>query len=358
MNTRITIADVAREAAVSTQTVSRAINDKGEIRPETRSHVLAVAKRLGYRPNTLARALATDRTYTLGLVVPDVANPYFAEVIRGAEDAALPHDYTIFLCNTNEDPYRELKLLTLLEDKRVDGVILCSPALDNRNLTEHLARQRAVVVVNHPPLPHTVGAIWVNNVLGTQLAVEHLWTQGRRDIGLLYGIPETFSRRQRRQTFVATMIAHGLAPDAQTMEACAPQMEDGRRAARMLLQRSPTLNALVCHNDLVAVGALQACAELGRRVPEDVAVIGFDNIPLSHLVWPALSTIHYPIARLGEQAVEMLLRHVNTSVKLGERAQGNGNAPGTHLPEEICVAPELVLRASTPGCLAVDDAAT
>ncbi len=348
MNTRVTIADVARAAAVSTQTVSRAINNKGEIRPETRSHVLAVAKQLGYRPNTLARALATDRTWTLGLVIPDVANPYFAEIIRGAEDAALLHDYTIFLCNTNEDPLRELKLLSLLEDKRVDGVIICSPASEKSELAEHLAHHRAVVIVNHPPLPATAGAIWIDNIAGTQQAVEHLVAGGRRQIGLLNGMPETFSRRQRRQAFIDTMLAHDLAVDEDNMEACTPQLADGHRAALVLLQRCPTLDGIVCHNDLVAVGALQACAELGRRVPRDVAVIGFDNIPLSHLVWPTLSTIHYPIAQLGEQAVAMLLRHVNHGVRQTPDQQAATENHASDAPEEICVQPTLVVRASAP----------
>lgn len=340
VNTRITIADVAREAAVSTQTVSRAINNKGEIRPETRQHVLAIAKRMGYQPNTLARALASDRTWTLGLVVPDVANPYFAEIIRGAEDAALPFEYSIFLCNTNEDPQREQKLLTLLESKRVDGVIICSPALGDEELAASLSRQRTAIIVNHPPVANVVGAIWVDNQAGTQQAVEHLLASGRRQIGLLYGTPETFSRQQRRQAYLQTLAKHGLKADPTMTEACAPQLKDGHCAARRLLARVPTLDALLCHNDLVAVGALQACAELGRAVPKEVAVIGFDNIPLSQLVWPKLTTVHYPIARLGEKAVEMLLAHVDDDLF--------PDAQGQPLPQKICVTPELIVRESAP----------
>ncbi len=351
MNTRITIADVAREAAVSTQTVSRAINNKGEIRPETRQHVLAIAERMGYRPNTLARALASDRTWTLGLVVPDVTNPYFAEIIRGAEDAALPYDYTIFLCNTNEDPQREHKLLTLLESKQVDGVIICSPALQDEALQCCLDRQRSAIIVNHPPLGNVIGAIWVDNLAGTCQAVEHLLAGGRQQIGLLYGTPETFSRRQRREAYVHTLAAHGITALPTLMEACAPQLEDGYRGARHLLERMPTLDALLCHNDLVAVGALQACAELGRRVPDDVAVIGFDNIPLSHLVWPTLTTVHYPIAQLGGQAVAMLLHYVNQEIAHDHDNGTHNKAPDRHAaagPQEICVIPQLIIRESAP----------
>lgn len=334
MSARITIADVAREAQVSTQTVSRAINNKSEIRPETRQHVLAVADRLGYLPNNLARALATDRTGTLGIVVPDVANPYFAEVIRGAEDAALPYDYTIFLCNTNEDPKREGKLLGLLESKRVDGIILCSPSLPSRQLAPLLARQRATVLVGRPAIANSVGAIWVNNRGGIRLGVEHLLACGRRQIGFLYGLPYTFSRRQRQQAFIAALKTAGLAPDPTQMEGCAPQMEDGYQAALTLLQRCPTLDALICHNDLVAVGALQACAALNRPVPECVAIIGFDNITLAHLVRPTLTTVHYPIPQLGAQAVALLREAIN---------RGSNGAP-----QEICAQPELILRGSTP----------
>jgi len=334
MSARITIADVAREAQVSTQTVSRAINNKSEIRPETRQHVLAVADRLGYLPNSLARALATDRTGTLGIVVPDVANPYFAEVIRGAEDAALPHDYTIFLCNTNEDPKREGKLLGLLESKRVDGLILCSPTLPSRQLAPLLARQRATVLVGRPALANSVGAIWVNNRRGIELGVEHLLACGRRQIGLLYGLPATFSRRQRQQAFIAAVKAAGLSPEPTLMEGCAPQMEDGYQAALTLLRRRPTLDAIICHNDLVAVGALQACAALNRPAPEGVAIIGFDNIALAHLVRPTLTTVHYPIPQLGAQAVTLLLE----AIKRGS----NGT------PQELCAEPTLIVRESTP----------
>lgn len=335
MRARITIADVAREAQVSTQTVSRAINNKSEIRPETRQHVLAVANRLGYLPNNLARALATDRTGTLGIVVPDVANPYFAELIRGAEDAALPHDYTIFLCNTNEDAKRESTLLRLLESKRVDGIILCSPALPSQELIPLLARQPATVLVGHPAITNSVGAIWVDNISGVRQAVTHLLQGGRRQIGLLYGLPATFSRRQRRQAYMAALKAAGITLDRALMQGCIPQMEEGYQAALALLQRRPTIDALICHNDLVAVGALQACAALNRAVPAQVAVIGFDNITLAHLVWPTLSTLHYPLAQLGAQAVELLLQAIN----------GHGQA----VPQEICAKPTLILRESTPG---------
>ncbi len=347
MNIRVTIADVARVAAVSTQTVSRAINNKGEIRPETRQHVLAIAERMGYQPNTLARALASDRTWTLGLVVPDVTNPYFAEIIRGAEDAALPYEYSIFLCNTNEDPQRERKLLSLLESKRVDGVIICSPALSDDTLIHSLARQRFAIIVNHPPVGNVVGAIWVDNLAGTRQAVEHLLADGRQQIGLIYGTPETFSRRQRCQAYKETLVTHGIAVDPALLEACAPQLEDGHRAARCLLERMPTLDALVCHNDLVAVGALQACAELGRRVPIDVAVIGFDNIPLSQLIWPKLTTLHYPIAQLGGQAVEMLLQHVDRETE--PLAFGSAQTGSVYDgPQQICVTPQLIIRESAP----------
>jgi len=348
VNKRITIADVAREAAVSTQTVSRAINNKGEIRPETRQHVLTIAERMGYQPNTLARALASDRTWTFGLVVPDVTNPYFAEIIRGAEDAALPYDYTIFLCNSNEDAQRERKLLTLLENKQVDGVLICSPALRDEELRACLDRQRSAIIINHPPLGNVIGSIWIDNLSGTRQAVDHLLAGGRQKIGLLYGTPETFSRRQRREAYVEVLTQHGIVVDPALMEACIPQLESGHLAARHLLERMPMIDALLCHNDLVAVGALQACAELGRRVPDDVAVVGFDNIPLAHLVWPALTTVHYPIAQLGAQAVSMLLQHVNDE-SAHSTIRGNSFAHQSFTgPQEICVTPQLIIRESAP----------
>lgn len=332
MRARVTIADVARAANVSTQTVSRAINNKHEIRPATRLHVLAVADRLGYQPNGLARGLATDRTATLGIIVPDIANPFFVEIIRGAEDLALEHDYNIFLCNTVENPVREAAALRLLEQKRVDGIVLCSSCLAEGDLLPLLARQRAVVLVNRPPVAGAAGAVWADSCLGMRLAVEHLLSRGRRRIGFLAGSEHTYDRRARRISYEGTLADHGIAVEPALVESCLPYLADGAAATRRLLGRERGIDALICHNDLLAVGALQACAALGRQTPDDVAVIGFDDIPLASLVTPSLTTLRIPARQLGRRAAEMLFDDLG----------------GYLTQRETVFTPELVVRASAP----------
>jgi LacI family transcriptional regulator len=331
LRARVTISDVARAANVSTQTVSRAINNKHEIRPETRQHVLAVAEELGYQPNGLARGLATDRTAALGIVVPDIANPFFVEIIRGAEDLALENGYNIFLCNTIENPQREAAVLRLLEQKRVDGIVLCSSCLPDDELQTLIVRHRAVALVNRPLLPGAVGAVWADSEAGIRLAMQMLFSHGRRRIGLLSSPGNTHGRRARQAAYLAALEAHGIQADPALIAHCMPYQVEGVAMARRLLQHR-TIDGLVCHNDLLAVGALQACAELAINVPSDVAVIGFDDIPLAALITPALTTLRVPSAELGRCAVQMLFEHLTSGVEQAE----------------VIFTPELVVRQSAP----------
>lgn len=331
MNPNVTIVDVAREAGVSAQTVSRVLNNKGEVSPATRTLVLDVIGRLGYRPNSIARGLVTNRTSTFGLVVPDIANPFFPEIARGAEDTARAHGYSIFLCNTGEEPAREIEVLQALEDKRVDGVILCSSRLPDEQLLPRLSRHRAVVLVNRAVPGGLAGTVRVEDAQGTRLVLEHLFANGRRAIGVLAGPPISHSARERLRGYHEALAAAGYSDDPSLVIPCPPFSQGGYKAARQLLSTHPELDALVCYNDLVAVGALRACADLERRVPDDVAIVGCDDIPLAELVTPALTTLRVSKYDLGRQATEMLLEWI----------QGRTDHA------EIRLQPELIVRSST-----------
>jgi len=330
---RVTMADVAREADVSSMTVSRVINNKGEVSGVTRERVLAVIERLGYRPSGIARGLVTQRTGTLGLVVPDVANPFFADVARGVEHGAYTEGYNVFLCNTEEDPERELAVLKSLEEKRVDGLVLCSSRLDDRELRAVVARHPTVVLVNRRLEGDGVRSVLVDDELGGRLATQLLIEAGHRAIGFLGGPPVSHSGRQRARGYRAALSAAGVHCDPAWALPCPPMVAGGQFAARELLTMQPEISALFCYNDLVAVGALQACAALGRRVPEDLAVVGYDDIPLAALVTPALTTCRVPRYELGSQSVELLLDQIN------------GCSDDC---DEIVLAPEVVVRASAP----------
>jgi len=329
------MADVAREVGVSMMTVSRVINDKDDVSPATRQRVLEAIERLGYRPSGIARGLATHHTGTLGLVIPDVANPFFAEVARGVEQIAYAEGYNVFLCNTDEDPERELDVLGSLEEKRVDGIVLCSSRLDSVDLQLLVNANPAVVLINRrvDGGERSAAAVLVDDVLGGQLTAGHLLSRGHRAMGFLSGPVESRSGQGRVEGYRQALVAHHIPYRPEWVAACAPVAHAGAAAARQLLTAHRDLTALLCYNDLVAVGALRACAELGLRVPEDLAIVGFDDIPLAALVAPALTTCRVPRHELGTRAVELLLARIREE---------------TATEQEIVLVPELVVRASAP----------
>jgi LacI family transcriptional regulator len=329
---RVTLKDVAQEAGVSPQTVSRAINDKGEISPQTQERILHIAERLGYRPNSVARSLATRRTQNVGLVVPDVSNPFFAGVARGIEDAAQQANYNAFLCNTDENADREMDAIYSLEAQQVDGIVLCSSRLSEPQLHGLAERYQPLVLVNRQIDHEQTGCVVVDDVSGSAEAARYLLQLGHRNIGLLAGPATSHSGRLRLEGYQAAMREHGEQVPAAWHEHCAPQVEGGRAATEALIQRAPELTALLAYNDLVAVGALRACRELDRRVPEQLAIVGCDDVPLAALVSPALTTIHIPTYNLGQQAMGLLLD------MMGDE---NGQ------PEPIVVSPHLVIRDSS-----------
>jgi LacI family transcriptional regulator len=332
---RTTIKDIAREAGVSTQTVSRALNNKDEISADTRARVLRIANQLGYRPNRIARSLATQRTQNLGLVVPDVANPFFASIARGIQDAAHEHHYNVFLCNTDESADREQSALLSLEAQRVDGIILCSSRLPEPELIQLAERYQPLVLVNRRTTHPQTGSVLVDDAHATQKAVQYLLELGHRSIGLLAGPAQSHSGRQRALGYDRAMRGLELVSLPEWKMHCPPQVDGGQAAARELLSRCPDLTALVAYNDLVAVGALRACAELGLRVPQDCAILGCDDVLLAALVSPPLTTIHIPTYDLGQRAVGLLLDMM-----------ARPTPPTDSGPEPIVVSPTLVVRES------------
>lgn len=313
-------------------TVSRVINDKGEISPSTRQRVLDVIERLGYCPSSIARGLATQRTGTLGLVVPDIANPFFSEVARGAEDRASAANHNVFVCNTDESPQNELVILEALEKKRVDGLVLCSSRLPDDELCAALKHHPAVVLVNRW-LAAAGGVIRLADQEGARVATEHLVQTGHRAVGLLAGPLTSYSGQQRSVGYRAALAAAGIPYTPAWDRSCSSQVEGGKVTALALLSDHPEVTALFCYNDLVAVGALLACVELGRHVPEDLAIVGFDDIPLAALVTPALTTCRVPRHELGAQAMQLLLDRIDGC---------------TEACQEIVLQTELIVRASAP----------
>jgi LacI family transcriptional regulator, galactose operon repressor len=328
----VTIADVASEVGVSVQTVSRAINDKGEISEETKERVLEVVRRLNYQPNGIARGLVTRQTCTIGLVVPDITNPFFTEVARGVEDVAFSHSYNVFLCNTDEDISRETIVLNSLNEKRVDGLILSSSRLDDVALKAQLSHFRNVVLLNRDLQGiEGVGFVIVDDEYGAMEAVDFLIKASHRVIGLLAGPGRSQSGRRRTSGYLRALRNNGISVDLELVVPCEPSIDGGKIALDRLLTARSDVTAILAYNDLVSVGALQACRDLGRCVPRDLAIIGFDDIPLAERVLPPLTTMRIPLRMIGAEAVGILLSMME----------------GRHASESrIVLRPELVARGS------------
>lgn len=330
---RITLADVATRAGVSLMTVSRVVNDRPGVGKHTRERVREAIDTLGYRPNIVARGLKAASSRTIGLMVPDVTNPYFPEIVRGAEDVASERGYTLLLTNVIEDTARETQAMQTFEDHLVDGVIACSPRLDNHELYPLLQRQRAVVLVNRRSDPRFAGSVRIDHELGARLLLKHLYQVGCRRPAFLSGPGHSHAGRER-------ML--GLDREARDLDIdlprsrvlpCPPTVEGGAKAARQMLEREPRIDALLCFNDLVAAGALQELKELSVGVPSEIAVTGYDDIVFAKMFTPGLTTIRAPTYDLGQQAVGMLF----------DRMRGRGRGI------DIVLQPELIVRGTTVG---------
>ncbi len=329
---RVTIDDVAELAGVSYQTVSRVINNSPFVKDETRERVQKVVAETGYRPSRIARSLVTARTATIGLIIPDISNPFFSAVARGADQVASEHGYSILLCNSSEDASREIDLLNLLHERYVDGVIVCGSRQEDTPLTEALSQFRAAVLVNRRVAGGSIPAVLVDDALGGTMITQHLLQLGHKAIGFVAGPKNSYSGRQRLHGYEQALAAADIEPRPGWVQHCLPTTTAGEETANLLLSANPELTALFCYNDLVALGALRQCGALGHHVPADIAVTGFDDIMLAGVVAPALTTCHVPRVEIGSRAVTMLLSCVDD-----ER----------DICDEIVIKPNLIVRDST-----------
>ncbi|WP_420118317.1 LacI family DNA-binding transcriptional regulator [Micromonospora sp.] len=332
-----TIRDVARASGVHISTVSRTFSAPHLVNPETRGRVLACAEDLGYRPNRAARALITGRTHNIGLIIADIANPFFPPLIKAAEGQARHRDYHVFVADTNEDPAAEEELVHALA-KQVDGVLLCSPRMSN-GLIEQVSREVPVVVINRQVtgLP----CVMMDVGQGARAAIEHLLGLGHRRIALLGGPRGSWTHQQMRRAAGAAARSGGaeltvLGPNPPT------ETGGGELAPRV---RDSGVTAVLAYNDLMAIGLIEGLDQLGIRVPQDVSVVGVDDIALSRLTRPKLTTVATPTAAAGRTAVDMLLQHDSDP-----RPRGGGRAAAVgdrRTTAQVMLQTELVIRDST-----------
>ncbi|NUR77458.1 MAG: LacI family DNA-binding transcriptional regulator [Thermoleophilia bacterium] len=303
---RPTIYDVARLAGVSTATVSRALNGTGQIAPATRAMIDDAVAQLGYHPNTAARSLVTRSTQTIALLLPDITNPFYAALVSGIQERALETGHTMLLCTTEGDPEREEQYLSLLRAKQVDGVLVDGLVLPPDRITRFVREGLPIVCLDRDIDSTLVPLVQVDNRLGARLATEHLLELGHERIGHIAGPPDLGISDERIEGYRDALRAAGIAVDPELIAVGSFTEEGGYEAARVLSDKWD-LTALFAANDLSAIGALSALVQSGRRVPEEVSVVGFDDLRLSRFTNPPLTTVHQPAGEIARHAAELLL---------------------------------------------------
>jgi LacI family transcriptional regulator len=328
-----TITDVARKAKVSTATVSRVLSGGGGARDETRDRVLTAARELGYRPSGVARSLRQRATRTLGLIVTDIENPFFPELVRTVEDAARERGYAMLLCNASDDPEREAGYLELLVDRWVDGVVIAASSLGVRHREWLLAADLPIVLVNSVDRQIDLPTIASDSVMGGRIATEHLLELGHRRFGIITAGPRNLDAPDRVTGARSALRAAGIPTASEHVVIEEATVEGGQRAAAAILAKDPSVTAIVAYNDLTAIGAMRAIRAREMRVPQDVSVIGFDDVHLAAYVDPPLTTIAQSTAEMGRWAVDELTRRLGRPAAdpdSADHAEGGGGEAREH----------------------------
>ncbi|HVB63389.1 MAG TPA: LacI family DNA-binding transcriptional regulator [Nitrolancea sp.] len=326
-----TLNDVARLANVSRQTVSRVINNKDTVRPETEQRVRAAIRELDYRPNSLARSLVTNRSNVIGLVVPNISQPYYPEIARGVEDGAYEADYSVFLSHTGGDAGRELRALERLRGHRVDGVIICNSRLDDETLSQVAALAPAVLV--NRQLANVSGTvIWTGYDTGSELAIDHLHAVGRRRIAYV-GLDYVNNVDAAKFLGYRTGLErNGIPFDSSIVVRGPNSFQGGYAAMEALYTAALEVDAIFASNDLLAIGAMRYALTHGVDVPGEMAFVGFGGSEVASMVTPDLTTISVPLYSIGVTAVQELLQLIA--------------CPGEQ-HRQLNIKPEILIRGSS-----------
>ena len=331
----VTLADIAREVGVSKMTVSRAINNHPLISPDTRERVLQVARRLNYQPNQFARALATNRSFLIGVIVPDLMHSYFAEICRGVETVARPIGYRNLICSTDEDAAKEIDEVEALLP-RTDGLIVAtSMPFDEGKFYRRIIKDGAKVVFIDRRLEGVrCPVVITDDVQVGMLATEHLIEMGHRRVGHLRGTSAS-TGSGRFEGYEKALRKHGLRFDSALVQDCGFTEREGYEAMRAWLQRGDVPSAIFAVNDPTAIGAMQALDEAGMQVGRDVALVGGGNIHYTDMLRVPLTTISWSRSEMGQEAARLLIQLID------------GKKPSNSKPQSIVLPPELIFRSSS-----------
>jgi LacI family transcriptional regulator len=332
---RAALRDVAAAAGVHPSTASRALNPgtRGRVNAATAARILEAAQLVGYQPNSLARGLRTSRTFTIGMLIPDITNPLFPPIVKGIEDRLSQDGYTLVLANTNYDLERETAIATAMVGRQIDGLVVATARRSYPLVHDLLAAGMKVVLVNRTMEHAPVAAVMGDEHVGIGLAVSHLASLGHRDLAYVGGDADASTGLGRYEAFVAKLRAEGLPLDANLVaHADRFHEEPGAAAFAELLDRGARFTAVVAANDRLALGCYDVLHERGLRIPEDVSVIGYNDIQFADKFAPPLTTVRIPQYQIGVKAAQLMLEAIT-----------DGDAPAL----TIRMTPTLVVRAST-----------
>ena len=308
MKARISIKDIAKAAGVSHSTVSRSLSDSPLVTPDTKARIQRLAREMGYTPDAWARSLVMGRTRTVGVVVTTIADPFIAQVVQGIESTAYEHDYTVILASSNSDPSREIAAVEMLRSKRVDGVIVTASRV-GALYQDHLERIGAPVVLinNHSEQSgHYLYSVTVDSQHGGYLATRHLVELGHRRIAYVTGPLNHSSNTGRLAGYAQALTEANIPFDSALVAPGNGRVESGEQALSDLRSARP-FTAVFCYNDMAAIGLLRAARRFNLAIPQDLSVVGFDDISFASYVCPALTTIAQPQFEMGQQAMQMAL---------------------------------------------------
>jgi len=337
----VTLKDVALRAGVHPATASRALNPETRIlvSEDTARRVLDAAEELGYSPNPVARSLRTRRSHTIGVLIPDLNNPLFPPIVRGLEDRLAAAGYVALIGNTDSDDQRERIIFDQMRARHVDGLVLATARLRHPLLAEASRAEIPVVLINRLAQDYSFPSVTVDNERGVRMAISHLAGLGHRRIAHIAGPQEMSTGLSRYRGFVTAMESSGLPVDSElTVFAKAFSVEEGVRCTRLLVDQcaarpgQPGCTAIFAANDMLAVGCYSALDEAGLNCPEDMSVVGFNDMPFIDRLRPPLTTVRFPHYQVGTEAAQLLL----------ERIAEHG-AP----VKILYLAPELIIRGST-----------
>ncbi len=303
------IKDVAELAGVSPALVSFALNAKPYVGKSARERIERAVSQLGYRPNIVAQSLRKRRTGIIGLVLSDIANPFFPEIARGIEETARKHGFNVILSNTDADPTQEKNSIEILLSRQIDGLIITS-ARSTDNLNEYLREDCPVVLVNRDPFPGMFDFVGIDNVSSARKAVHHLAELGHRKIAFVEGESASPASFGRYEGYKVALKKMGISLSEKYVRIGHLKYEGGYRAMNSFWEDSSRPTAIFCANDMMALGVIDACADRGIRVPQDVAVVGFDDMWVASLKNVQLTTIHQPRYEMGAKAVELMMERI------------------------------------------------